>query len=129
MIWPIVAYSVLGCIGMAIMDSVGTVLVKAINAGRGTLAGSMDAIGDAAKMSVLSVASVKLTSDYGVWGWVGVIPILITGFVVTKHSVHITKNMDDGEPTEEEVKRESKVLWLEQELLVLKAHHQARNTK
>ena len=128
MIGAIILYSFIGSVGMAIMDSVGTVLVKAITAGRGTLAGSMDAIGDAAKMSVLSVASVRLTSDYGAWGWLGILPILLTGFFVTKHSVQLSRGIE-AEPTEEEQEQESKVLWLEKEFLLLKAQHQARNTK
>jgi len=126
MFWPIVGLSVVGCIGMAVMDTVGTILVRAINAGRGNLAGMMDAIGDLAKMSVLSIAAVRLTTHYGWWGWLGIIPILITGFLVTRHATHLTSGIEDEEEAAEDDERDSKMLWLEREFLVLKAEHERR---
>ena len=124
MTWHIIALSALGCLGMAVMDTVGTVLVRAINAGRGTLAGLMDAAGDLAKMTVLSIASVRLTSNYGWWGWLGIIPILITGFLVTRHATHLTAGIEDEDEAQEDDERDSKMLWLEREFLVLKAEHE-----
>ena len=122
MFWPIVGYAVLGCIGMAVMDSVGTILVRAISAGKGNLAGAMDALGDLAKITILSVAATRLTSDYGWWGWLGVVPILITGFFVTKHATRLSGNIEDEEQTQEEEERDAKIRWMEREVMVLKQH-------
>ena len=122
MFWPIVGYAVLGCIGMAVMDSVGTVLVRAISAGKGNLAGAMDALGDLAKITILSVAATRLTSDYGWWGWLGVVPILITGFFVTKHATHLSDSIEDEDQTQEEEERDAKIRWMEREVMVLKQH-------
>ena len=122
MFWPIVGYAVLGCIGMAVMDSVGTVLVRAISAGKGNLAGAMDALGDLAKITILSVAATRLTSDYGWWGWLGVLPILVTGFFATKHATHLSDNIEDEDQTQEEEERDAKIRWMEREVMVLKQH-------
>ena len=122
MFWPIVGYAVLGCIGMAVMDSVGTVLVRAISAGKGNLAGAMDALGDLAKITILSVAATRLTSDYGWWGWLGVLPILVTGFFATKHATHLSDSIEDEDQTQEEEERDAKIRWMEREVMVLKQH-------
>ena len=122
MFWPIVGYAVLGWIGMAVMDSVGTVLVRAISAGKGNLAGAMDALGDLAKITILSVAATRLTSDYGWWGWLGVLPILVTGFFATKHATHLSSNIEDEDQTQEEEERDAKIRWMEREVMVLKQH-------
>ena len=111
---------------MAIMDTVGTVLVRAINAGRGNLAGAMDAIGDLAKMTVLSIAAVRLTSHYGWLGWLGIIPILITGFLVTRHATHLTADIEDEEDVAEDTERDDRIRWLEREFLTIKAEHERR---
>jgi hypothetical protein len=107
---------------MAVMDSVGTILVRAISAGKGNLAGAMDALGDLAKITILSVAATRLTSDYGWWGWLGVVPILITGFFVTKHATRLSGNIEDEEQTQEEEERDAKIRWMEREVMVLKQH-------
>jgi hypothetical protein len=125
MIWlHILWLSVIGCVGMAVMDTVGTVLVRAINAGRGNLAGFMDAVGDAAKMSVLSVASVRLTSDFGIKGYIGILPILVTGFLVTRHATHLTSNMVDEDEEKADRHQDDRIARLEQQVHLL--HNLAR---
>jgi len=126
MIWPIIGYALLGSIGMAVMDSVGTILVKAISAGKGNLAGFCDAVADLAKITILSVAATRLTSDYGWWGWLGVLPILITGFFVTKHATHLTKHIENEEDEKEEEERDARIRWLEREMIVIKQHVKKR---
>jgi len=126
MTWAIIGYSLVGCIGMAVMDSVGTVLVKAVSAGRGNLAGSMDAVGDLAKITILSVAATRLTSNYGIWGWLGVLPILITGFFVTKHATKLSMKIENDEEAAEEEAKESKMRWMERELILLKQQAKRR---
>ena len=111
---------------MAVMDSVGTVLVKAVSAGRGNLAGSMDAVGDLAKITILSVAATRLTSNYGIWGWLGVVPILITGFFVTKHATKLSMKIENDEEAAEEEAKESKMRWMERELILLKQQAKRR---
>jgi len=111
--------SLIGCVGMAVMDSVGTVLVRAINAGRGNLAGLMDAVGDAAKMSVLSVASVRLTSDFGMKGYLGIIPILVTAFFVTRHATHLTANMVDEDEARADRHQDARIAYLENQVDLL----------
>ena len=126
MTWAIIGYSLVGCIGMAVMDSVGTVLVKAVSAGRGNLAGSMDAVGDLAKITILSVAATRLTSNYGIWGWLGVLPILLTGFFVTKHATKLSMKIENDEEAAEEEAKESKMRWMERELILLKQQAKRR---
>jgi uncharacterized membrane protein YjfL (UPF0719 family) len=126
MTWAIIGYSLVGCIGMAVMDFVGTVLVKAVSAGRGNLAGSMDAVGDLAKITILSVAATRLTSNYGIWGWLGVLPILLTGFFVTKHATKLSMKIENDEEAAEEEAKESKMRWMERELILLKQQAKRR---
>ena len=121
MFWHIVWLSLLGCVGMAILDATGTVMVKAISTGKGWLAGLCDAIADLSKITVLSVSSVDLTHKFGAWGFIGVIPIAITGFLVTAHATHLTADMEDEGAEEEDRQRDDKIRWLEREVLVLKA--------
>ena len=117
MFWAIAGYSALGCIGMAVLDSVGTVLVKAISSGRAMLAGMCDVAGDLAKMSVLSVATVRLLDIH--WGWLGLLPVLITGFFVTYHATRLSQSFDEEEDSADD-DRDAKLRWMERELIVLK---------
>jgi uncharacterized membrane protein YjfL (UPF0719 family) len=122
----IVLYAVIGSLGMAVMDSVGTVLVRAINAGRGNLAGFMDAVGDLAKISILSVAATRLTSDYGAWGWLGIVPILLTGFFVTRHATILSQRIEDEDDAEENEARDAKIRELELEMAMLRVWKEAQ---
>ena len=86
----IAAYSLLGCVGMAIQDTVGVTLVKAIGAGRALLAGACDAAADIAKIAIMSISGVELTRSFGWRGYLGILPILVTGFVVTFHATRLS---------------------------------------
>lgn len=86
----ILGYSALGCFGMAIQDTVGVTLVKAIGAGRATLAGACDVASDVAKIVIMSISGVELTHAFGWKGYLGIIPILVTGFVVTFHATRLS---------------------------------------
>jgi len=95
-VWlSILGYSALGCIGMAVQDTVGVTLVKAIGTGRAFLAGCCDAAGDVAKIAIMSISGVELTSNFGWRGFLGVIPILCTGFLVTYHATKATSGIVD----------------------------------
>jgi hypothetical protein len=123
--WSIIGYSALGCVGMAVLDSCGTVMVRAIAAGKGVLAGAMDAAADLAKITILSISGVELTHAYGWRGWFGVVPILVTGFLVTMHATHLTHGIENEETAQEDDDRDTKIRWLEREFQILKAHHEA----
>jgi len=120
-IWHIVWLSFVGCLGMAVLDTTGTIMVKAISTGKGWLAGLCDAIADLSKITVLSISSVDLTHKFGIKGFIGVIPIAITGFLVTAHATHATAGMENDEDAQEDQARDDKIRWLEREVLVLKA--------
>jgi len=116
MFWSIVGYSALGCVGMAIQDYAGTVLVKSVHAGKGWLAGCMDAVGDLTKITILSVSGVALTHTYGWRGWFGVIPIMVTGFLVTWHATHLSKAIENDEEEAEDDTRDDRLRALEAKL-------------
>jgi hypothetical protein len=124
--WAIILYAVVGSIGMAVMDGVGTVLVRAINSGRGNLAGLMDAVGDLAKITILSVAATRLTTNYGAWGWLGIVPILVTGFFVTRHATILSQRIDNEEEEAEDAKRDARIRAMELEVAMLRVWKEAQ---
>jgi len=124
--WAIILYAVVGSIGMAVMDGVGTVLVRAINSGRGNLAGLMDAVGDLAKITILSVAATRLTTNYGAWGWLGIIPILVTGFFVTRHATILSQRIDNEEEEAEDAERDARIRAMELEVAMLRVWKEAQ---
>lgn len=118
--WKDIAWlSLLGCLGMAVQDSVGTFLVRAINTNRPSLAGMMDVLGDVAKIVILSVSANDLTHQFGWRGWVGIIPILVTAFVVTHHSVKIASKMENYEDEAENDERDRRIATLERTVATL----------
>ena len=118
--WANIAWlSLLGCLGMAVQDSVGTFLVRAINTNRPSLAGVMDVLGDIAKIVILSISANDLTHGYGWRGYIGIIPILVTAFVVTHHSVKLASKMEDSEDAAEDDERDSRIRKLEADVAAL----------
>jgi len=118
--WGEIAWlSAIGCVGMAIQDSVGTFLVRAINTNRPNLAGAMDVLGDIAKILILSISANDLTHGYGWKGYLGIIPILCTAFVVTHHSVKLASEMEDSEDAAEDDDRDARIKKLEAQVAAL----------
>ena len=115
----IVWLSAIGCAGMAIQDSVGTFLVKAIHTNRPSLAGAMDVLGDIAKILILSISANDLTHGYGWRGYLGIIPILVTAFVVTHHSVKLASGMEDEDDAAEDDDRDARIDRLEADVAAL----------
>ena len=115
----IVWLSAIGCAGMAIQDSVGTFLVKAIHTNRPSLAGAMDVLGDIAKILILSISANDLTHGYGWRGYLGIIPILVTAFVVTHHSVKLASGMEDEDDAAEDDDRDARIDRLEADIAAL----------
>lgn len=115
----IVWLSAIGCVGMAIQDSVGTFLVKAIHTNRPSLAGAMDVLGDIAKILILSISANDLTHGYGWRGYLGIIPILVTAFVVTHHSVKLASGMEDEDDAAEDDDRDARIDRLEADIAAL----------
>lgn len=115
----IVWLSAIGCVGMAIQDSVGTFLVKAIHTNRPSLAGAMDVLGDIAKILILSISANDLTHGYGWRGYLGIIPILVTAFVVTHHSVKLASGMEDEDDAAEDDTRDGRIKKLEERVAAL----------
>lgn len=109
----ILAYSALGCLGMAIQDTVGVTLVKAIGAGRAVLAGLCDVAADVAKIVILSVSGVELTHAFGWKGYVGVVPILVTGFVVTFHATRLSARIVDEDEVKADRMQDDRIATLE----------------
>ena len=86
-IWlDVLFYSGLGCACMVIKDVVGTILTDAVANGKAKLAGNMDGIGDIVSIVLASCSGVQLI-HLGWKGWLGIIPIGITGKYVTQHAV------------------------------------------
>jgi len=128
MFWHIVWYSLIGCVGMAVLDSTSTILTHAITAGRGHLAGVMNMAYDVANLTVLSLSGVALTHNFGFWGYIGIIPILITAYFVTYHAtVHGHENIVDEEEEAEDKERDRKIWWIEREIQRIKAEKNDRN--
>jgi hypothetical protein len=104
---------------MAVQDSVGTFLVRAINTNRPNFAGAMDVLGDIAKIVILSISANDLTHGFGWKGYLGIIPILITAFVVTRHSVKLASKMEHEEEAAEDDNRDRRIAALEQQIKAL----------
>lgn len=118
MFWHIVCYSLIGCVGMALMDIVGVTLTHAVTSGRGHLAGAMDVLYDIANLTVLSLSGVALTHNFGLWGYIGIIPILITAYIVTYHAtIHGHEHIVDEEEEAADAERDRKIWWLEREVI------------
>jgi len=115
----VLGYSALGCLGMAIQDTVGVTLVKAIGAGRAFLAGLCDAGADVAKIAIMSISGVELTHAFGWKGYVGVLPILFTGFFVTYHATRATSKIVDEEAEAEDDERDRRIASLERQVRAL----------
>jgi len=71
---------------MVVKDIVGTVYTDAVANGKAKLAGNMDGIGDIVGIVLASFSGVQLI-HLGWMGWLGIIPIGITGKYVTQHAV------------------------------------------
>lgn len=80
----------------------------------------MDVLGDIAKIIILSISANDLTHGYGWRGYLGIIPILITAFVVTHHSVKLASKMEHEGEAQEDDERDAKIRWLEREFIVLR---------
>ena len=112
--WGDIAFlSFIGCIGMAVQDSVGTFLVRAINTNRPSLAGLMDVASDIAKVLILSISANDLTHSYGWKGYLGLLPILVTAFFVTYHATKVSSSMVDEGEVAEDSERDSRIKALE----------------
>ena len=120
MFWQIALYSAIGCVGMAIQDYAGTVLVRSVATGRGLIAGCMDAISDLTKITILSVSGVELTHQFGWRGWFGILPIMLTGFLVTWHATHLAQGIENEEESEDDDARDSRLAVLEAEIAILR---------
>jgi len=79
-------YSVLGSVCMIAKDVTGTLYTDAVSNGKAKLAGWMDALKDYAEIVLASYSGVQLI-HLGWAGWLGIIPIGITGYFATLHSV------------------------------------------
>lgn len=86
-VWADVAlYSGIGSACMVVRDIVGTILTDAVANGRHKLAGNMDGISDVVNIILASYSGVQLI-HLGWQGWLGILPIGITGKYVTQHAV------------------------------------------
>lgn len=116
-VWlSILGYSALGCVGMAIQDTVGVTLVKAIGTGRALLAGCCDAASDVAKIAIMSISGVELTSAFGWRGYVGILPILITGFLVTYHATKAARSIVDEQEAAADQMQDQRLAALERQV-------------
>ena len=84
-------YSAIGSICMVAKDITGTVYTDAVSNGKAKLAGKMDALKDYAEIVLASYSGVQLI-HLGWVGWLGIIPIGITGYFATLHSVKWSHN-------------------------------------
>ena len=86
-IWlDVLLYSGIGSVCMVVRDVVGTILTDAVANGRHKLAGNMDGISDIANIILASFSGVQLI-HLGWQGWLGIIPIALTGKFATQHAV------------------------------------------
>jgi len=92
-------YSAIGSACMVLKDVTGTVYTDAVSNGKAKLAGRMDALKDYAEIILASFSGVQLI-HLGWMGWLGIIPIGITGYFATLHSVKWSdKNVNPDEPS------------------------------
>jgi len=90
-------YSGVGSACMVVKDIVGTICTDAVANGRHRLAGNMDGIGDVVGIVLASFSGVQLI-HLGWQGWLGIIPIGITGKFVTQRAVKWShKNITESE--------------------------------
>ena len=108
--------SFLGCVGMAVQDSVGTFLVRAINTNRPALAGMMDVVGDVATVVFLSICANDLTHGYGWKGYTGILPVLVTAYFVTHRATVVASRMEHPAEQAEDDERDARISELERRL-------------
>ena len=93
-------YSAIGSLCMIAKDVTGTVYTDAVSNGKAKLAGRMDALKDYAEIILASYSGVQLI-HMGWLGWLGILPIGITGYFATLHSVKWSdKNISEEPPVE-----------------------------
>ena len=85
-IWlQVLLYSSIGSVCMIFRDILATVLTKAVAQGKHKLAGDMDGLSDIINIILASFSGVQLV-HLGWRGWLGILPIGITGKFVTQHA-------------------------------------------
>lgn len=92
----ILLYAGLGSASMAVQDFAGTMLNVAENRNQGAAAKWWDRAGDAAKFVMLSYSGDRLM-HLGLFGWLGIVPILWVGGIVTEHTTSFA-NRKYGSP-------------------------------
>jgi len=102
-IWfEVLGYSAVGCACMVVKDVVGTVLVDAIANGKHKLAGNMDGIGDIVGIVLASFSGVQLI-HLGWKGWLGIIPIGLTGKFTTQYATKWSDENITEDDTQEQL--------------------------
>lgn len=91
----------IACVSMVLKDAVGVFLVKAEAAGNERLAGVINPLGTIASVLFYSVGATNLTHYYGVWGYLGLVPVLIVDYVdgryFTAVSRYIQSDQESGD--------------------------------
>lgn len=85
-IWlEVIFYSGIGCVCEVVRDGVATIQTKSIAQGKHRLAGNLDAVGDWVSIIIPAFSGVQLI-HLGWRGWLGIIPIGLTGKLVTERA-------------------------------------------
>lgn len=100
MAWQIVLYSLVGSLGMLVSDATGTATVIAETRGAARLAGLMDATGDLARLVLFAYSGVALITKFSPWGWLGVVPIVLTSYLTTSKATSLSRKWIEPERTQ-----------------------------
>ena len=88
------------CLSMVLKDAVGVFLVKSEAEGNERLAGIINPFGTIAGVLFYSVGAMNLTHHYGVWGYVGLLPVLVVDYIDGRFFTAVSRYIQSDETTD-----------------------------
>ena len=88
------------CLSMVLKDAVGVFLVKSEAEGNERLAGIINPFGTIAGILFYSVGATNLTHHYGVWGYVGLLPVLVVDYIDGRFFTAVSRYIQSDETTD-----------------------------
>ena len=87
------------CLAMVLKDGVGVFLVKSEAEGNERLAGIINPLGTVAGILFYSVGAMNLTHQYGVWGYLGLLPVLVVDYIDGRFFTAVSRYIESDQET------------------------------
>lgn len=87
------------CIAMVFKDGVGVFLVKSEAEGNERLAGIINPFGTMAGILFYSIGANNLTHEYGVWGYIGLLPVLVVDYIDGRFFTAVGRYIESDQDT------------------------------